>query len=121
MACLVVLEPLEVVIPGPVFFLTNGSVLSACPAQGECWPVDTLPANGVLVVFRGSALVILPEDRPPGVYAVSAEPECVDRGGDLELAAIRKNLVVAACLRGPDLAALKQAFADLVASVQPRG
>lgn len=105
---------------GPRLFLSNAPIADPCPTEWvgiQCWlPLTTLPADGILVTFEGSATLGPPNPTPISV-ARSAEGQCAQIGGDREYGVPFQGFGVDACLRGPDLEANAAAVARLVGSI----
>jgi hypothetical protein len=114
-----VVEPINVVRPGPLFFLTNAATGSGCASGSgmSCLPVSALPAGGVLIVFAQGAVFLPNEDQNAPVHAVKQDPYCDQAVPDEVLAARIGGTDITACLRGPDLSGSEAGFKALVASI----
>lgn len=109
-----VVEPSEPSIPGPQFFLTNVPCLSVLP--GKCHPKTSLPPDGVFISAKRGA--VFNPDAKGVIHQGSLGGECRELGGDEVLwVDLPSMLDIAACLRGPDLAASKAAFVSFVQSM----
>jgi hypothetical protein len=109
----------------PLFYLSNAPLRApACPTlrpggvfAGCLEPLDALPLNGVLVTVMPS--LRLPEFVPPRVGVQAASEPCRSIDGTFSMTSVVENVVVEACLRGPDVVGAETEIRALVSSLHP--
>ena len=105
---------------GPILFLSDAPIADPCPVvflDAGCWkPLEILPANGIVVMFSGAA-VLSPPNPSPMPREIEVRDWCKEIGGEREMSTNFPGCTIEACMRGPDMATNESLFVGLVSSV----